>query len=339
MGRCRRFRFSIPSSCVLLFMVLGVLLFSKPAAASIGDRLPEFHQCVEICKVENCGPDPNHQTPIPLHRRLLLWTCPAECDHTCQHIITSRRLASSPPEPVVQFHGKWPFHRFLGMQEPFSVLFSLGNFYAHYDGLYNKVLPHIPARYGMRPFYIGLAYVGMASWFFSAVFHTRDFRVTEELDYLAAGGNVLYGLYYTPIRVFELYKKTPRKRSILRLWSVLCLGMYVAHVCYLKFWRWDYGYNMGANVACGAVQHLLWSWFSWKQYRKSGRLWATWPGMVVAWVLMAMGLELLDFAPLGGMLDAHSLWHAGTIGPAVLFYNFLVKDAQDDVAGSERLKA
>jgi len=206
------------------------------------------------------------------------------------------------------------------MQEPFSVLFSLLNFYAHYDGLYNKVLPQIPASYGMRPFYVWLAYVGMASWFFSAVFHTRDFRLTEELDYLGAGASVMYGLYYTPVRVFELYRRTPRKRGILRVWTAACAGMYIAHVAYLKFWRWDYGYNMGANVACGAVQHLLWSWFSWRRYMRTGQGWAAWPGMVVAWVLMAMSLELLDFAPLWGCLDAHSLWHAGTVGPAVLFY-------------------
>ena len=46
-------------------------------------------------------------------------------------------MAREPPyiEPILQFHGKWPFHRFLGMQEPASVLFSLLNLLAHDYGI------------------------------------------------------------------------------------------------------------------------------------------------------------------------------------------------------------
>ncbi|KAK4220083.1 Per1-like-domain-containing protein [Rhypophila decipiens] len=304
----------------LVAVALIIALFVAPASASYGDRLPEFKECVQICERENCGPDAEHHTPIPLHHQLLLWTCPQECDYTCQHIITARRQSANPPLPTVQFHGKWPFHRFLGIQEPFSVLFSLGNFLAHYDGLYNKILPNMPASYSLRPYYVMLAYVGMITWFFSMLFHTRDFVATEQLDYFAAGASVLYGMYYTPIRVFRLDRNTPRRRSVLRAWTTLCVALYIAHVAYLKLWDWDYGYNMAANVACGLVQNVLWSWFSYDRYRKNRRMWAVWPGLVVAWVLCAMSLELLDFPPLWGCVDAHSLWHFGTIAPAVLWY-------------------
>lgn len=34
--------------------------------------------------------------------------------------------------PVPQFYGKWPFERFLGMQEPASVVFSILNFLSHW---------------------------------------------------------------------------------------------------------------------------------------------------------------------------------------------------------------
>ncbi|KAK4202235.1 Per1-like protein [Triangularia verruculosa] len=317
---------------MLLLFLLVAVLFVAPTHASAGDRLPEFRQCVEVCKTENCLQSP---TPIPLHRRLLLWTCPSECDYTCQHIITDSRLSRD--EPVVQFHGKWPFHRVLGMQEPFSVLFSLGNFWAHYDGLRNHVLPRIPRSYTMRPYYIWLARVGMASWFFSAVFHTRDFRVTEELDYFAAGASVLYGLFYTVVRVFRLDK--PQNGGGRRVWTGVCAGLYLMHIGYLKGVGWDYTYNMGANVAVGVVHTVLWSWFSVKRYSREGKGWMMWPVLVVMWVVAVMSLELLDFAPLGGWLDAHSLWHAGTIGPAVVFYRFLVRDSEDVVRREGRLKA
>ncbi|TQS32798.1 hypothetical protein Golomagni_06878 [Golovinomyces magnicellulatus] len=224
------------------------------------------------------------------------------------------------------------------MQEPFSVLFSIGNLWAHWDGL-GKVRTMIPSAYTLRPFYVALAYVGIASWMFSAIFHTRDFLFTEQLDYFAAGANVLYGMYYTPIRIFRLDRPSPRRRSVLRAWTLVCATLYLCHVAYLKGVRWDYTYNMAANVAAGIVQNFLWSWFSYQRYRESRRLWATWPGIVVAWVMFAMSMELFDFPPWFGSIDAHSLWHLLTIGPTILWYNFLIKDAQDDLAGSERFKA
>ncbi len=220
---------------------------------------------------------------------------------------------------MVQFHGKWPFRRFLGMQEPFSVLFSLGNLWAHCAGL-AKVRAHIPEWYTLRPFYVVLAHVGISSWVLSAIFHTRDFTLTEELDYFAAGASVLYGLYYTFVRIFRLDRPSPRRRSLLRAWTGTCALLYCCHVAYLKGVKWDYTYNMAANVAAGMVQHVSWTWFSVDRFRKSGRLWATWPGLVVAWVMFAMSMELFDFPPWFGSVDAHSLWHLLTIAPTMLWY-------------------
>lgn len=205
------------------------------------------------------------------------------------------------------------------MQEPFSVLFSLGNMMAHQNGL-AKLQQSIPASYPLRPYYVLFAYFGMATWVFSSVFHVRDFRLTEQLDYFAAGAGVLYGMYYTPIRVFRLDRPTPRRQSFLRLWAVFCCLLYAAHVAYLKLWRWNYSYNMMANVVVGLVQNSLWSYFSWRKWRDSHKSWAIWPGVIVAWLMMVMSLELLDFPPLWGALDAHSLWHLGTIGPTILWY-------------------
>ena len=205
------------------------------------------------------------------------------------------------------------------MQEPLSVAFSLGNLAAHLSGL-SKIRAGIPPSYTLRPFYEMLAYVGAASWIFSAIFHSRDFLLTEQLDYFAAGANVLYGMYYTTVRLWRLDRPEPKIQSVLRAWTVLCLAMYSAHVAYLKLWRWDYGYNMAANVACGIVQNIMWSWFSFNKYRETKSAWAMIPGFTVAWVMMAMSLELFDFPPLWGAIDAHSLWHLGTILPTYLWY-------------------
>ncbi|RDL42135.1 uncharacterized protein BP5553_02114 [Venustampulla echinocandica] len=314
--------------------LLFLNIFALQVFASVGDQLPEFIECVEVCKQENCA-NGRSLTEIPLLHRLLFWDCPAECDYTCQHIITDRRVAAS--EEIVQFHGKWPFYRFLGMQEPASVFFSFLNFLAHYTG-YSKIKAQVPASYPLRKYYVTFACFGMASWIFSIIFHTRDFMLTEELDYFAAGASVLYGFYYTPIRIFHMDRGGKKAESLLRAWTILCLMMYAGHVAYLKLGSWDYTYNMAANVVLGLAQNMLWTWFSIRNYRSTGRLWTTWPGLVVGWILLAMSFELQDFPPLWGCVDAHSLWHLGTVGPLVLWYNFLLRDAKDDRTG-QRIKA
>lgn len=256
---------------------------------------------------------------------MLLWDCPSECDYNCQHIVTSKRLSRDPPfmEPIYQFHGKWPFYRFMGMQEPFSVIFSLFNYLAHAWGV-SQLREKIPASYPLRKYYMWFGYFGLASWVASMIFHTRDFGATEKLDYFAAGASVLYGMYFTVVRVCRLDRREDRMRqSLLRLWTVTCILLYTMHVGYLTLWRWDYTYNMAANVAVGCVQNLLWSCFSFVKYRRVGRVWAMWPGLIVAWILLAMSFELLDFPPWGGMVDAHSLWHLGTVGPTIWWYKYV----------------
>jgi hypothetical protein len=122
--------------------------------------------------------DPTHIPCSPfltvpaLHHRLLLWTCPADCDYTCQHVVTDRRVLHEPPmtNPVVQFHGKWPFRRLLGMQEPFSALFSFLNFAAHWHGM-SRIQESVPAWHSLRQYYMMLGYIGLASWSFSMIFH------------------------------------------------------------------------------------------------------------------------------------------------------------------------
>lgn len=205
------------------------------------------------------------------------------------------------------------------MQEPFSVVFSLLNYLAHDWGI-AKLRDAVPQTYPLRKYYLLFGYFGLASWIFSMIFHTRDFYWTEKLDYFAAGASVLYGMYYTPIRIFRLYREGRRRRSVLRLWTIFCLSLYAAHVGYLTLWSWDYTYNMAANVAVGIVQNILWTAFSVWQFRKVQRTWAAWPGLIVAWIVLAMSLELFDFPPLNRMIDAHSLWHLGTVGPTIWWY-------------------
>ena len=78
---------------------------------------------------------------------------------------------------------------------------------------------------------------------------------------------------------------------------------------------------MAANVAVGIIGNLLWTGFSIFRYQKYMKSWTAWPGMIVAWVILAMSLELFDFPPWHGLIDAHSLWHLGTVIPTAWWYS------------------
>ncbi|KAG0636636.1 Per1-like-domain-containing protein [Tuber brumale] len=300
---------------IFSFLLFAVALFASPTAASRGDRLPEFKDCVQGCKERNCL---SEKTPLPLHLRLLLWNCPSECDYACQRSVTASRAANG--QSIEQFHGKWPFKRFWGVQEPFSALFSILNGYVHYAGL-KSLKRELPRSYPLDLYYRLFSIFGIFCWFWSTVFHMRDFVFTERMDYFAAGANVLYGLYLAPIRIFRLYR--PAYARALRIWGLVCIASYTAHVYFLLGVRWDYTYNMLANVVVGSITNTLWTYWSIRHYTRLKSFWAAWPGLIVMWLIMAMSLELLDFPPLAGALDAHSLWHAATILPGMWWYKYV----------------
>ncbi|KAI9254011.1 Per1-like-domain-containing protein [Sporodiniella umbellata] len=250
--------------------------------ASSGDRLPYYISCVNQCAVSTRA--------LPLNLRLLGWNAVDECKYECMQKITHKALESG--DKIHQYHGKWPFIRVFGIQELASVIFSVLNGFMHYKYFF-RIKRQITDAYPLKTVYLGIAVCGMNAWFWSTVFHTRDLPWTEKLDYFSAGLYILYGLFLSVVRIFNVLA-------------------YLLHVIYLtRLPRFDYGYNMLACLIVGGIQTSFWLVC----------------GMSVILVSLAMSLEVFDFPPWFGLLDAHSLWHAATIPLAPLFYHFLLKDA------------
>lgn len=63
---------------------------------------------------------------------MLQWSWEDNCRYDCMQRIVQQRLDRG--LPVLQYHGKWPFVRVAGIQEPASVLFSLLNLGAYVVG-------------------------------------------------------------------------------------------------------------------------------------------------------------------------------------------------------------
>ncbi|KAH0830170.1 Per1-like protein [Lanmaoa asiatica] len=319
------------SSCILV-------LLARTALASSGDRSTEFQNCASTCYGDHCHP----WTTLSLDLRLTRWTCTDDCKYQCMHMLTDKAIRLG--QDIQQYYGKWPFWRFLGIQEPASVAFSLWNMWFHLQGV-RQVRRRIPTSHPFRGYYLTWACVSVNAWVWSTVFHTRDLPLTEKLDYFSAALAILYALYYTVIRIANLYSRSSKpddsRRSLLRFgWSALCIAVYLSHVTYLSILpRFDYAYNMAFNLVLGISHNFLWLLYSlpvpvFQRFPYASKTY--YPrhiykaGIFVLLTTAATALELFDFPPLGRVLDAHALWHLSTAPISKFWYDFLVEDSQDE---------
>lgn len=297
-------------------IALFVLTFT---VASSGDKLPEFQYCVSQCCADNCPSE------LSLHLRLLGWTCDSNCDYLCQQFLTD--LHESSQSQVHQYHGKWPFTRIIGIQELASVIFSLMNLWPNWQGMKTLLKGTSNSKtFRMRPYYVCFAFVGVNTWVWSAMFHTRDFVWTERLDYFSAIGSILYGLFLALIRIFRLDR--PSERACRLVVAGVCSIFYVCHVYYLSFVHFNYTYNMAAGVVLGLTQTALWAIYSILTYRQTRERADLLPLAIVTSVLLGMGFELFDFSPFLRLVDAHSLWHLATVLPTFMWYQWMLSDMQ-----------
>ncbi|XP_010584003.1 PREDICTED: post-GPI attachment to proteins factor 3 [Haliaeetus leucocephalus] len=286
-----------------------------PARGSQGDREPLYRECLGRCERQNCsGAALRHfRARQPLYMGLTGWTCRDDCKYECMWLTV--RLYVQGGHRVPQFHGKWPFSRFLFFQEPASAFASFLNGLASFVMLL-RYKAAVPPASPMYPTCVAFAWVSLNAWFWSTVFHTRDTAVTEKLDYFCASAVILHSVYLCCVRTMGLQR--PALISIFRAFLLLFLA---CHISYLTLVRFDYGYNMAANAAIGLL-NLAW-WLRWC-LRNRPRLPHVWKCAAVVLLLQALALlELLDFPPLFWVLDAHALWHIGTIPLNVLFYRVL----------------
>lgn len=354
-----------------------------------------FDDCVFQCQQLTCFGNPNFRQypprpeiywdpeyrehwqfqamPLPWYLTLLQWDCPLNCDYQCQRILTKEWLEEldNDIDEVLQFHGKWPFWRVLGIQELVSALFSLGNFIPHYLG-YRKLrraMRRCDNREMAAQYYnsLAMAIVTMMAWIASTVFHIRDFKVTEKLDYFLAGLTVLTGFHGIAARAFKFY--LPKRRTQGFALTTACLAAYTCHVWKLST-DWLYTYNMQANVAVALLQNGCWCllcyelysiYYAHEQeataanthskthlkyvdsrhvlissfYTRSAKLFSLYPLLLAAIVGVGMSLEIFDFAPFfHDLIDAHALWHLVTIIPASYgLYDWLIWDINEHVAG------
>lgn len=145
---------------------LIILTLAAYTVASSGDRSAEFQNCVIRCSVDTCV----SSSMLPLALQLTRWNCADDCKYTCMHVVTNKAVELG--LPIEQYYGKWPFWRFMGMQEPASVAFSLLNLWFHAAG-FSKIRRSVPNGHIMKTYYLLWAIISMNTWVWSSIFHTR----------------------------------------------------------------------------------------------------------------------------------------------------------------------
>lgn len=103
-------------------------------------------------------------------------------------------------------------------------------------------------------------------------------------------------------------------------YACMCICIHV-----ILMWPfWLTGLNMKVCVVMGLAQLLLWAfWAGLTRHPSRFKLWA-----VVLGGGLAMLLEIYDFPPYEGYVDAHALWHATTIPLTYLWWSFIKDDAE-----------
>lgn len=356
-----------------LSLICAYLGFVLPVAiASVGDGLPEFKNCLSKCVMlmncEETSPGEikgeteytkeyfeNSFALNPLFQAF--WSCKSDCNYKCQQIVTAIRMKSG--LEMEQFYGKWPFLRVIGIQEFYSSLFSLGNFYINYANLfiitaqYNKNKKLKQKKYAnITKQYLQAILGSMVGWAFSTIYHIRDTPLTESLDYFGAFFIVLLNFNAISYRFLKIYNYS---NLVQNLWKLALILTYVGHFIKLSV-KWDYKYNILVNSTIGMTGTIMWfihSYNIWKTYNKNIMVFrnsiqllpfetkilnklpfinSSWipliPVFLNAWLLFGVSFEFYDSSPLGQLLDGHALWHLATIIPSIIWYDWNVWDIE-----------
>ncbi|KAG2734311.1 hypothetical protein G9P44_002317 [Scheffersomyces stipitis] len=298
----------------------------------------------------------------PLSPFKSLWDCEADCNYKCQQIITDKREKTG--LNVVQFYGKWPFVRVWGIQEFFSTIFSLGNFYVNYINLSrliqqyhkNSKLDSQQQRYSvMVAQYIVLIIVSLFGWIFSSIFHLRDNSITETMDYFGASAIIMSNFNAITMRTFKIFKKS---NSVVFAWQSIMVIAYIFHCTKLTY-KWDYQYNTNVNLVLGLAAMTMWCILALKTrqlYKQNyimfnnsiqllpfetklltklnhiGLGQARWvpllPIFFNLWLLLGISFEFFDWVPWLRLVDAHCLWHFFTIWPTIFWYDWNIWDIE-----------
>lgn len=102
------------------------------------------------------------------------------------------------------------------------------------------------------------------------------------------------------------------------------IAFVTTHILFLNLVELDYGLNMTVVVVIAMAQLLFWTILAVRSHHPSH--WKLW--MVVVGGSLALLLEIIDFPPYKGLIDAHALWQAISVPLTYMLWSFVCDDAE-----------
>ncbi|VDM95701.1 unnamed protein product [Thelazia callipaeda] len=291
-----------------------LILLTRFTDGSVGDGHQVYLKCVGTCIVRyDCPREPDAFGWI-------FGEC-FRCRHTCIWR-TANYFTDVLHLSIPQFYGKWPFTAIwlpiivpVPIHEFGSVVFSILNLLTTYS-LYRTVRRlHRLAR--LKLVWTAYSIIGIMMWSCSTVFHWADFWLTEYLDYFTACAFIVFALFTSISFTIKKLQNSFKGKIIWLLLFVILFYLYAAHIYSLTVF-FDYGYNMKVCIACSLLTasiYYMWLFQQWLQRDHSNRQ-----------SLLYLGM-LLDFMPIFGLFDAHSLFHLATVPLPLLMARFIVLES------------
>ncbi|GBP56858.1 Post-GPI attachment to proteins factor 3 [Eumeta japonica] len=173
---CTRMERLIARFCSLLmdWLMAGHLQERRPVNLSVSVSL--VFDGVDFKKTAEVNQD--------IFSYLTQWSCKDECRYHCMWLTVHGFRERGYPTP--KFHGKWPFIKIFGAQEPAAAFCSLLNLFAHVHMYVRLRKRYSKYNTPLTMFWHLFAWVCMNAWIWSTIFHTRDTPFTEFMDYTCA---------------------------------------------------------------------------------------------------------------------------------------------------------
>ncbi|KAK6934809.1 Per1-like [Dillenia turbinata] len=226
--------------------------------ASAGDADPVYRACTEHCKETGCVGDrcfPHCRSSLDGTSSDGLWyskehlklqwkqgLCQSDCCYYC--MLNREKDREALGYGPIKYHGKWPFKRIYGFQEPASVALSALNLGMHFHGwlsffnlLKNKLPPKKDKKTdsGFTSLWHVYGLLSMNSWFWSAVFHGRGMDLTQKLNYSSVVALLGYSLILAVIRTFNLRTEAAQVMAAAPL-----LAFTITHIFFLNIYQFAY---------------------------------------------------------------------------------------------------
>ncbi|XP_065320396.1 post-GPI attachment to proteins factor 3-like isoform X2 [Gordionus sp. m RMFG-2023] len=296
----------------LIFSILFYVYCFSDIFASSGDELPAFNKCAYLCFQQLCTTSKieKFNKKQSWYMKVLLWSCENECKYICMHRVKIKCIQKKIDIP--QFYGKWPFRRIYGIQDPASFVFSILNFLTNAY----MIRQFVKYTHSLSPYYVIWIIYGILSlltWMSSTIYHMRDTHISEKLDYFSALLLNCYFSYTFLLRAFGMY---PIYKPV--TFGVCLSSLYLYHIYYMTYIKFDYSYNMKINVFLGLFETFGWLIWAIKEYNIRKYVWRCILSVIIAKAILP--LELGDFPPLWDLIDAHSLWHLFSLPLPIIWF-------------------